>query len=72
MKIVETPLATTYDWSLCRSPARAKRRANHGYPQRIRTIPGAWHDPATDTLFIHPVLNHQLKFLNINPEQIIK
>jgi hypothetical protein len=72
MRIVETPLATTCDWSLCRSPARARRRSNRGYAQHVRTIPGAWHDPATDTLFIHPTLNDKLKSLNLNPEHIIK
>jgi hypothetical protein len=34
-EVADIPPERVEDWSGCRSPARAKRRAKQGYPQRV-------------------------------------
>lgn len=34
--VVDLPKEKVFDWSGCRSPARAKRRHARGYPQRVK------------------------------------
>lgn len=36
MTVVDIPKRKVYDWSGCRSPARAQRRHKLGHPQRVK------------------------------------
>lgn len=36
VEVAEIPPETVYDWSECRSPARAQRRHKMGKPQRVK------------------------------------
>ena len=36
VEVADIPPQITYDWSGCRSPARAKRRHARGFPQRVK------------------------------------
>ncbi len=49
------------DWSMVRSPSRARRRLKYGHRQNIRTA----YEPVAyrmdDRIYMHPVLYNQLK-----------
>lgn len=60
--IVETSLAGTMveDWSGCRSPSRAMRRAGQGHRQRNKMVfkPGSFE--IGGTIYVHPVVMKQI------------
>lgn len=68
MKIIETPLALTEDWSQCRSPARAQRRYHKGHPQHVTTRPAALRHG--DILFVHPTIAAKLRHAKIDDNKL--
>lgn len=49
------------DWSKCRSPSRARRRLNRGFPQRLEIHWKPTSYIAGRQMFIHPVLAERLR-----------
>lgn len=66
LKVVTSPLLTetVEDWSDCRSPARARRRLKHGFPQRVkyREVPDKRVHQIGDTVVMHPDTWQRLRF----------
>lgn len=63
--VVETVIAGKFveDWSGCRSPSRAMRRAGQGHKQHNKMVFKPGYFQIGDTLYVHPVVMKQLSDL---------